>query len=134
MVSTSPAPASRAEKEECVTRLGVAGNRFIESLKEYHVVKRRAAKCTARRPLLSPHTDGLNDAPPAVSGVAAGPQLAVGRALQAHSALVRSVVFHATAEASFAFAGPVVRMMRVHTSEAHGRVSKLSQMRIGWRR
>ncbi len=107
---------------------------MIESPKEYHVVERNAAKRTARRTLLSPRTDGRDDAPPAVSGVSAGPQLAVGRALQAHRALVRIVVVRATAEASFTFAGPVVRMMRVLTSKAHGRVSKLSQMRIGWQR
>ena len=60
----------------------------IDSLEEDDGVERRAAQRAPRRPLLPPRADGLDDAPPAEASVAAGPQLAVGRAREAHRARV----------------------------------------------
>ena len=64
----------------------------IDSLEEDHGVERRPAQRAARRPLLPPRAHGLDDAPPAAAGVAARPQLAVGRARQAHRARVPIVI------------------------------------------
>ncbi len=75
-------------------------------------MKWRPAQRAARRPLLPPRAHGLDDAPPAAAGVAARPQLAVGRARQAHSARVPPAVGAAGAAtdggvAAAAFVGAV---------------------------
>ena len=96
-------------------------------------MERRAAQRAARRPLLPPRADGLDDAPPAAAGVAARPQLAVGRARQAHRARDRITAVRATStSAALAFAGPITPDLRFYTYETHERVLTFPSMRI-WR-
>ena len=91
-----------------LTRTGVAepGFKLIDSL-EHDGVERRAAQRAPRRPLLPPRADGLDDAPPAEAGVAAGPQLAVGRAREAHRARVPFFVGVAVVVVCVSLAAPV---------------------------
>ena len=97
-------------------------------------MERRATQRAARRPLLPPRADGLDDAPPAAAGVAARPQLAVWRARQAHRARVPVVVV-VRVRAAAAFTGTVVPSVRCTTNSmsAHGRVLMMfSRVSIRW--